>query len=91
MYIEPPFPGDRRRPASRREASAPVEPASVLLDAPDAAQMARDLAEKYGADALLLARGRAERAVEIGDALALEAWRLVIAALATALQPAADA
>ncbi|HZB91968.1 MAG TPA: hypothetical protein VE397_11030 [Stellaceae bacterium] len=51
-----------------------------LLEAPDAAQIARQLTEKYGVDALALAEARAERASEIGDMLALEAWQAVIAA-----------
>lgn len=62
-----------------------------MLEPPDAAQIARGLAEKYGADALGLAQDRAQRAAEIGDALALEAWRTVIAALQALLQPMVDA
>jgi HEAT repeat protein len=45
---------------------------------PDAAQIARALTEKYGSDALRFARDRARRAREIGDEIAVEAWRNVI-------------
>lgn len=62
-----------------------------MLEAPDAARIARGLAEKYGADALALAQSRAQRAAEIDDALALEAWGRVIAALQALLQPMAEA
>lgn len=61
-----------------------------MLEASDAARIARSLTEKYGADALAFAQDRARRAVEVGDALALEAWRAVIEAT-RALLPMADA
>jgi hypothetical protein len=91
MCTERLFPGDRLKPAQRPEAPPPLKPSSTVLEAPDAARIARGLAEKYGADAFGLARDRAQRAAEIGDALALEAWRSVIAALQALLQPMADA
>ena len=61
------------------------------LGAEDAAQIARTLTEKYGADALAFARDRAARAREVGDELALEAWRLVIRATQNLLRNIADA
>jgi hypothetical protein len=51
-----------------------------IRQAPDAAEIARTLTDKYGVAALSFARGRAARAVEVGDELALEAWRSVIEA-----------
>lgn len=59
-----------------------------LLEAPDVAQIARQLTEKYGVDALAFAEGRAERASEVGDMLALAAWQAVIAATQRLLQDA---
>jgi hypothetical protein len=61
------------------------------LGADDAAQIARALTEKYGADALAFARDRAARAIEVGDDLAVEAWRLVIQATHALLRDMADA
>ncbi len=55
-------------------------PGTALLAGAEAARIARDLTEKYGCDALAFARGRAARAIEIGDDLALEAWQAVIEA-----------
>lgn len=54
--------------------------APASREAPDAAEVARTLTEKYGAEALAFARGRAARAKEIGDELALDSWRRVIEA-----------
>jgi hypothetical protein len=70
-------------------ASMSIEPRAV--DAAEAAQIARTLTEKYGADALAFARERAARALEVGDELALDAWRLVIAATKGLLRNIADA
>jgi hypothetical protein len=57
-----------------------------MLPALEAAQIARTLTEKYGQDALSFARGRAARAVEIGDELALAAWQSVIEATQSLLR-----
>lgn len=62
-----------------------------MIEAPDAARIARTLTEKYGADALAFAQQRAERAAAIGDELALAAWRSVIAATQSLLRQIADA
>lgn len=62
-----------------------------MLEAREAAEIARVLTEKYGADALSFARDRAKRAVEVGDELALDAWRTVIAATQRLLTQIADA
>jgi hypothetical protein len=51
-----------------------------MLEATEAAEYARVLTAKYGVEALALAHDRARRAGEVGDQLALEAWRAVIAA-----------
>jgi hypothetical protein len=48
--------------------------------APDAGEIAHNLNEKYGAAALAFARGRAARAIEVGDERALASWRSVIEA-----------
>ncbi len=60
-------------------------------EAPDAAQIARQLTEKYGIDALAFAQERAQRAIEIGDEFALRAWRDVITATRSLLSQVADA
>ena len=62
-----------------------------MTDFPDAAQIARQLTEKYGFDALAFARDRAARAMEIGDDLALDCWRSVIEATQSLLRQMADA
>lgn len=62
-----------------------------VIDASEAAQLAHQLTEKYGADALTFARKRARRAIEVGDELALDAWRAVIAATEALLRKMADA
>jgi hypothetical protein len=79
-----------RVPPGPREAKPAVQRSTVMLAAPDAAQIARTLIEKYGADALAFARERAQRAVEVGDELALDAWRLVIEATQRGLRQIAD-
>jgi hypothetical protein len=71
--------------------AAPDAPSSVLSEAPDAPQIARQLIEKYGIDALAFAEDRAQRAREIGDEFALDAWRDVIAATRLLLRRVADA
>ncbi len=85
------------RAAGKSKAAAPAaavsadDPASAMLEAPDAAQIARTLTEKYGSDALAFAQDRARRAVDVGDELALAAWRAVIAAPQALLRQMADA
>jgi hypothetical protein len=81
----------RRKSEATPKASAPPEGPSAMLEAADAARIARDLTEKYGVDALTFAQDRAQRAVEIGDDLALDAWRAVIAATQALLRRMADA
>jgi hypothetical protein len=67
-----------RRPDGRERVRILRSPA--VRRAPDSNEIARALTEKYGAAALAFARGRAARAVEVGDELALDAWRSVIKA-----------
>ena len=62
---------------------------SPMLEAPDAAQIARNLTEKYGPAAIAFARERAARAVEVGDDLAADAWQSVIEATRTLLRQVA--
>ena len=62
-----------------------------MLRAQEAAEFARVLTEKYGADALAYAHDRAQRAVDVGDALALDAWHEVIAATRRLLGQVANA
>jgi hypothetical protein len=68
-----------------------ADAAGAALGAPDAAQIARNLTEKYGAAALAFARERAQRAIEVGDDIALDAWRSVIEATHHLLRSMADA
>ena len=75
----------RQESAGRREAR-PRHRCRSMLPALEAAQIARTLTEKYGQDALSFARGRAARAVEIGDELALAAWQSVIEATQSLLR-----
>ncbi len=75
----------------RAAPSAPADEPAAMLAAPDAAQIARTLTEKYGSDALAFAQDRARRAVDVGDELALDAWRAVIAATQALLRQMADA
>lgn len=56
------------------------------FDDSDARRIAEDLAGKYGGDALRYVVARAERAVEIGDEVAQEIWRKVLAATAELLR-----
>jgi hypothetical protein len=81
--------GQKKR--SRGAALRALERSPVMLEALDAARIARGLTEKYGADALAFAEDRARRAVEIGDDVALDAWRAVIAATEALLRPVAEA
>jgi hypothetical protein len=69
----------RQDAAPRAEAGA-GDRSLGMLRAQEAAEYARVLTEKYGADALAYAQDRAQRAVDVGDALALDAWHEVIAA-----------
>ena len=80
--------GGKRPGTPKAAAASPDDPAPSM---PDAAQIARTLTEKYGSDALAFAQDRAQRAVEIGDELALDAWRAVIAATQALLRAMADA
>ena len=73
------------------EPPPPLARWSDTMAAPDAAQIARTLTEKYGSDALAFAHQRAERAASIGDELALAAWRGVIAATQNLLRRGAGA
>lgn len=63
----------------------------VMLDASEAASIAQALIDKYGAEALAFGEGRAGRAQEIGDDLALAAWGAVIAETRLLLSSMADA
>ena len=91
MSTERALRGQAQKKLEDEEASATLERSPVMLDATDAARIARGLTEKYGADALAFAQDRAQRAVEIGDELALDAWRAVIEATRALLRHMADA
>jgi propanediol dehydratase small subunit len=69
----------------------PADRSSGMFEGPDPLQMARALTEKYGRDALAFARERAARALEVGDDIALDAWRHVIEATRRLLHDRADA
>ena len=62
-----------------------------MFEGPDALQMASALIEKYGHDALDFACERAARAHDVGDDVALDAWRLVIEAAHRLLPDMPDA
>jgi hypothetical protein len=66
-----------------------AERSSPVLEAPDAAQIARNLTEKYGPAAIAFARERAARAIEVGDEFAADAWQSVIEATRTLLRQVA--
>ncbi len=91
MSIEGGGRDNRRNSQAPMEALRPLERSPVMLEASDAARMARSLTDKYGIDALTFAQDRARRAVEIGDDLALDAWRAVIEATRALLRRMADA
>jgi hypothetical protein len=57
-----------------------------LLEPSDAAQIAQQIIEKHGVDALGFAQSRVLSAREVGDELALEAWQTVIAAMQALLR-----
>jgi hypothetical protein len=52
----------------------------TVLEFDEAERIAGELVDKYGDDALDFVRSRAERARSVGDDLAYEAWRAVMAA-----------
>jgi hypothetical protein len=52
----------------------------TVLEFEEAERIAAELAEKYGDDALDFVRSRADRAKAVGDELAYQAWRSVMAA-----------
>ncbi len=92
MSIDPDVSTSSRQ---RQESGAGVQPlrvpkrSSLVLEAPDAAQIARNLTEKYGPAAIAFAGARAARAVEVGDDLAADAWQAVIEATRTLLRQVA--
>ena len=49
----------------------------------EVSRIAQDLAQKYGYDAVAYAKGRAERATEIGDQVAHDIWEKVLAVVST--------
>lgn len=77
--------------AVRDRSPAMDDRAPHMIDLPDAAQIARQLTEKYGVDALIFARDRAARAIEVGDDLAHGCWQRVIEATQSLLHQMADA
>jgi hypothetical protein len=91
MSTECLFSGNRHISSRRREALLQCKRSFVMLEASDAARIARGLTEKYGTDALAHAQDRAQCAIEVGDELALEAWQSVIEAMRDLLQQMADA
>ena len=82
--------GQRWAPAEGSWAQTRLLRAPRLRSLPDATEIARTLIEKYGAGAISFARARAARAVEVGDELALEAWRSVIDAAKRLLRRRAE-
>jgi hypothetical protein len=56
-----------------------------LLEDDEAERIAGDLAAKYGEDAISYVRARADRAQEVGDELAWNAWQAVLDATETLL------
>jgi len=83
-------------PGLRQDAAGEGGPAAVdrslrMLDPHEAAEIAKGLIAKYGAEALAFGQGRARRAREIDDELALAAWRAVIANTRVLLSELAEA
>jgi hypothetical protein len=83
--------GHLRHDAAAGMEAGVAERSLPMLPAREAAKFARVLIEKYGADALAFAGDRAQRAVDVGDELAVDAWREVIAAAQRLLQRPASA
>jgi len=52
-----------------------------LTDYGEICRIARELAAKYGDDALAYVKSRADRATEVGDELALDIWKQVLATM----------
>jgi hypothetical protein len=75
--------GWKERPPSSRS--------PAMLDPAEAASIARGLIAKYGPEAVAFGEGRAGRAREIGDDLALAAWSAVIAETRFLLSSMAEA
>lgn len=50
------------------------------FDDSEARRIAEELAQKYGGDAIDYVRDRTERAMEVGDDVALSIWRKVMCA-----------
>jgi hypothetical protein len=75
------FIDERRLRQDAAGANGPLAPdrSSPMLDPAEATEIAKGLIAKYGADALAFGQGRARRALEVEDDLALAAWRAVIA------------
>lgn len=87
MSTENPTEGERA--AGSANAAPSRKRPRQLLEPSDAAQIAQQIIEKYGVDALAFAQSRVLSAREVGDELALEAWHAVIAAMQSLLQPIA--
>jgi len=82
-------PTEGERAAGSANAAPSRKRPRQLLEPSDAAQIAQQIIEKYGVDALAFAQSRVLSAREVGDELALEAWHAVIAAMQSLLQPIA--
>jgi hypothetical protein len=80
-----------RHGAAGSAETAAVDRSSSMFEGPDPLQMAQALTAKYGRDALAFARERAARALDVGDDIAYDTWRLVIEATQRLLCEIADA
>jgi hypothetical protein len=56
-------------------------PGISLTDDSEVVRIARDLSGKYGYEAVAYVKSRADRASEIGDELALDIWKQVLAVM----------
>jgi len=80
-----------RQDAAGASGPPAADRSSRMLEPNEAAEIAKGLIAKYGADALAFGQGRARRALEIDDELALAAWRAVIANTRALLSELAEA
>jgi hypothetical protein len=79
-------PAEGGRAAGSANAAPSRKRPRQLLEPSDAAQIAQQIIEKHGVDALGFAQSRVLSAREVGDELALEAWHTVIAAMQALLR-----
>ena len=58
-----------------------MPPDTSICDDGEVLRIAQDLSAKYGSDAIAYVKNRADRANEVGDELARDIWKQVLAVL----------